>query len=355
MFRNGTAAATSSRRIECAAPSGILSTAATGLIPFIQQRGGDPDRIIGAAGGSLDTLERTAGAMPLGLFCRIFECAARQTQDLHFGLGYGLQFQPADLGILGYIALSSASVGHALANMRELFHRHQHSSHFDVMPDGARTRIEYRILDRRIQERRQDAELSIGMFLNVLRHFLGCDWTPLAISFEHDRVGTLRDYERRLGTIVHFCQPSNAILLRREELDRANASADARLLALLRISIDHVGLAEQHAASLSDRVSDAIRARLVNGEPALRDIASDLNIPDWTLQRRLRVEGSSYQGVLADTRRGLALKYLQNAAIPLAELAFLLGYSEHSAFTRAFHKWMSTSPSEWRRRCLGGG
>ncbi len=330
----------------------ILSTAATGLIEYIALRGGDVDRIVGAVGGSVEALQQTDGRMDLGLFCEIFERAARDTRDIHFGLGYGQQFHPADLGMLGYIALASQTLGAALENMCELFHRHQHNSIFSVARSGDVALVHYRICDKHIAERQQDAELSIGMFVNIFRHFLGTQWMPLAVGFEHAPSGAPREYDRLLGTRVRFNQPSNTIMLRSRDLAQTNPTPDPRLLALLRHNMTLLGLAEQRRESLTERVAHAVRIRLTEGEPTLEDIASDLRMAAWTLQRRLRTEGQTYQDVLSNTRRELALKYLGDLSLPLSELAFMLGYSELSAFSRAFHRWMLSSPSEWRRtRC----
>ena len=107
--------------------------------------------------------------------------------------------------------------------------------------------------------------------------------------------------------------------------------------------------------SLVERAAAAIRRQLADGEPSLDDVARALNIPNWTLQRRLRNHGCTYQELLLEVRRELALNYLKDREIQISELAFLLGYSEISAFSRAFHRWLGMSPSEWQRGYLEAG
>jgi AraC-like DNA-binding protein len=79
-------------------------------------------------------------------------------------------------------------------------------------------------------------------------------------------------------------------------------------------------------------------------------VAARLGMPPRTLQRRLTVEGTSYNGLLDELRHELALRYLRQRELALAEVAFLLGFAEQSAFQRAFRRWTATSPAEWRRR-----
>ncbi|KVE39935.1 hypothetical protein WS68_18845 [Burkholderia sp. TSV86] len=131
--------------------------------------------------------------------------------------------------------------------------------------------------------------------------------------------------------------------------------ADIHLLALMRQNLARLGLTntrKAHEASLVERVAAVIRLRIADGEPSLDDMAEALNMPSRTLQRRLRTYGYTYQEILLAVRREVALDYLCNPDVQISELALLLGYSEISAFSRAFHRWFDTSPSEWRRGYL---
>ncbi|SMF98366.1 Transcriptional regulator, AraC family [Burkholderia singularis] len=259
------------------------------------------------------------------------------------------------LGLLGYIALPSQTVGDAFENISELFPHHQQRSLLRIVRQREFSRIEYRIYDSGIIARRQDAELSLGMFFNILRHALGSQWRPQAIHFEHARPESWLEHERCFGAPAHFSQLCNAIVLDSRELETPMPRADVHLLALMRHNLAGLGLAnaqKAQTASLVERVSAVIRSRIADGEPTLDDIAQTLNIPSRTLQRRLRTHGYTYQEILLEVRREVALGYLCDPDIPITELAFLLGYSEISAFSRAFHRWFDTSPSEWRRGYL---
>ena len=130
--------------------------------------------------------------------------------------------------------------------------------------------------------------------------------------------------------------------------------ADAHLLALLRHNLAQLGLAGMPGESLVERAAAAIRRQLADGEPSLDDVARALNIPNWTLQRRLRNHGCTYQELLLEVRRELALNYLKDREIQISELAFLLGYSEISAFSAPFTAGWACRPASggaatWRR------
>nr|MBP6706841.1 AraC family transcriptional regulator ligand-binding domain-containing protein [Achromobacter sp.] len=108
--------------------SSILSAAATGLVSFILLEGGDPDRVLGLAGVSATALGQPASSLGLDLYCRVMEQAAADTCNGNFGLRYGQQFEPGQLGLLGYVALASPTVGAAFENISGLFHHHQQRS-----------------------------------------------------------------------------------------------------------------------------------------------------------------------------------------------------------------------------------
>lgn len=222
--------------------SSILSAAATGLVSFILLEGGDPDRVLGLAGVSATALGQPASSLGLDLYCRVMEQAAADTCNGNFGLRYGQQYEPGQLGLLGYVALASPTVGAAFENISGLFHHHQQRSILRVVRQPELSRIEYQILDRSIAARRQDAELSLGMFFNILRHALGSRWSPEAVLFEHARPESWPEHERSFGAPALFAQPCNAIVLPTRQLEAPMPGADAHLLALLRHNLAQLGL-----------------------------------------------------------------------------------------------------------------
>ena len=116
----------------------VLASAATGIVPFIEHHGGDVDRIFGCAGLAPDMAGAPTLSMSLAGFCRLFEESARQTQNDNFGLRFGQQFQPRDLGLWGYAALSSATLGEALCTLVDLLPLHQERSAMQLVGDGVK-------------------------------------------------------------------------------------------------------------------------------------------------------------------------------------------------------------------------
>jgi AraC-like DNA-binding protein len=97
-----------------------------------------------------------------------------------------------------------------------------------------------------------------------------------------------------------------------------------------------------------DQIRSAIRARLAEGYPALETVAEAVKATPAAIQRELARDNLNYKDLVEETRHDLALVYVRQRELPFSEIAFLLGYSELSAFSRAFHRWTGTSPRNYR-------
>jgi AraC-like DNA-binding protein len=148
---------------------------------------------------------------------------------------------------------------------------------------------------------------------------------------------------------VLFNQPHDAILIQCKDLDLPIPLANPGLLQRLeQIAADM--LAELSSPNTwSEQVSQGITQMLMRGEkPDIGTLAADLAISTRQLQNKLKDEGTSYQQLLDQVRQLLALRYLDNPDLNLFDIAFLLGYSDQSAFNHAFKRWTGASPGEYR-------
>lgn len=167
------------------------------------------------------------------------------------------------------------------------------------------------------------------------------------LRLRHAPAGSPSTYRRALGNVVFGCARSE-LVFSSEDWTRANPGADPALATLL----------GRYAAQLIERLPRsedpleltrcALITRLRSGEPTLERVAGDLGVTGRTLQRRLVEQGSSFKELLDEVRRELACAYLKKSSISLSEIAYLLGYSDASAFNRAFRRWVDETPAEYR-------
>lgn len=340
---------TSTETVGSLKPPTVLASAASGVVERITADGGDADRIFGQTNIQTSDLETPINELNLIQFCRLFEEAARQTGNDNFGLKFGDEFKPKRLGALGYAAISSPTLSAALRNMETYFSAHQSQTSFGLLQDSDLLWLSYRIYDSRIENRRQDAELSLGVFCNVFRHCLGPDWAPLEIRFEHQAPEQPSEHERRFNAPVRFGRRTNAIAFRRSDLDARMPSQDPYLFSVIEPFLKSRCELSSDPEAFAEVVRNQIKLNLGDMPPTLSEIASVLGLTEPSFQRRLREHKLTFVDLLKAARQELALHYLQDPDVQLTEVAYLLGYSELSAFSRAFRAWAGMSPQRYRR------
>jgi AraC-like DNA-binding protein len=254
-------------------------------------------------------------------------------------------------GLIGFVALASPNVGAALQNFIDLFPLHQNVTETRIAMKGDLLRMEYRIVDEGIVCRRQDAEFTIAAFANVAKRCLGPQFRPVRVDFEHPQPSSASDHHHIFDTEVAFSQRTNALVMRVSNLDIPLPHSNLQLLEVLRCSLRSVACAPSKY-DLVSRARAEIRSRLANQDVNLEIVADSLGVPRWNLQRRLADEGLTYSTLLDSVRRDLAEDYIGQRHIPLSEVALLLGYSELSAFSRAFRKWHDVPPQTYRQGLL---
>lgn len=328
----------------------VVAAAASGVCGMISAAGGDIGRVFGAANLAVDNLDDPAALLDLNTYCTLFDEAARQTGLDSFGLRFGRSYRVETLGALGEVALRSPTLGAALQSFCRYFPAQQeHSTLRLASEDGELMRLEYQIRDGRIARRRQDAELAIATFINLFRECLGPDWSPEHVEFEHARAADPGEHRGLLGAPVDFAQPTNAVLFRRSALTVPMPAADpARLIA------PEAALLNRMAGARPDnfigRLTQEIRVGFATGDATIETIARRLGHSRTTLYRRLATKGLDFTALSQRLRQEQAELYVAQPHIPLTEIASLLGYSELSAFSRAFRRWTGISPAAFRAR-----
>jgi AraC-like DNA-binding protein len=325
----------------------VSAVAASGVVGLIGQCGGDYGRVLDAARLDEREVGDPSAQLDLRRYCELFEQAARQTGVDHFGLRFGRGYRVEDMGPLGVMAVNSPTLNAALRNLCRYFPAIQEHSTLALREEGDLVRLEYQIRDGRIAARRQDAELSIGIFNNFFVRCFGARWSPEEVHFEHLRAAEAGVHQNLLNAPVYFGQATNAIVFRRAALGAVMPGAKPELLPGL-----HAALQGKAAAARPDdfvgAVVQEIRAGFCEGSPGIDGVARRLGMSRASLYRRLGAAGIDFTQATEAVRRELAVMYVAQPHIPLTEIAALLGYSELSAFSRAFRRWTGVSAIGFR-------
>ncbi len=317
-----------------------------GLLDYVQSRGLSAERLLE---GRQINLEDRDARLPESECAALFDRAAALLKDDAIGLHAGEQIRPGHYGALGYVAMNCATLGEALNGLRRY-----HALVLDVGPMEQAMENGQLVLswDPDVAEPfRQLAEYNLAGLVTFARWISGSRNNPLRIDFTYAAPVDLGEHQRVLGCPLRFSQDRYRLLMSVDWLAQPLIQPDAAMRAMME------QLAERHMQSLTrgDAISDAraaIARQLGEGDVELNAIAAQLHLSARTLQRKLQEANLSFTQLVDDVRRELAERYLADAKLDLVDIAFLLGYSEQSAFTRAYKRWTGRAPAASRNQSL---
>jgi len=295
-------------------------------------------------------LEQDSGRITFRQHALLLDRAAERTGDDCFALN--LAAQPAelrDVGLLTYVGLSSKTLGEAIRNL---------ARYVAVLNEAGLLELELRrdpaivavqLIDATVRSRQQAMEFAVANLVRALRFITRRDLRPVEVVFLHPRTRGVDAFERFFGCPVRFGQPRYTVSLARSQLDIPIATADHRLLGILTGYCQEV-LADRARASpgLRHEVERVLMNLMPRGGADARTVARELGVSVRTLSRRLKDGGASFLGILDELRADLAKKYLGDKSLSLAEVAYLLGYADASAFSHAFRRWTGKTPNQMR-------
>jgi AraC-like DNA-binding protein len=326
----------------------ISLAAATGLVERLAAGGIDADKVLGAAGLDRAVLSQSAGFVPTAAFALVLEEAARASGDSCFGLHFGEQFEPKDIGALTYVILNSPTVGAAMQDAVRYIRIHNRGATVWLAVEAQHGHLRYSLGGSEVDSRHHHSEFSMTVALRVLRVIAGPQWIPHEVHLAHEAPEQTSEHVRIFGCKPRFARPFNAIVFEQDLLERPVDIADSRLYRVLKQHVEHVLTKTPSGTDLHTAVRRTITERMGQGPPNLSHVARALSMSPRTLERRLREHGIAFKELVSEMRRRLALEYMADGDRTLAEIAFLLGYSEVTAFNRAFKRWVGSSPSQYR-------
>jgi len=322
------------------------------LITSLRERGVDLVAIAAEEGVTEDAL---AGLLPLATVDAILERGFVASADPAIGLQIGSEIRPELFGVIGFAAMSSPSLGVALERIAR-YKRVLAGDRLTLVREADRValRCELSASSSGYAAFKLDAEFAF--LITFARRMTGAAVTPLRVTYTTRAPADPRHHAALFGCPLEFSAPRDELWLAADELLRPLISADAGLTALF------VPEAERLLRlGASDRLTERVRAaltELLRGElPGVAAVARRLGLSERSLQRRLHAEGTSFAALVDATRQELATHFIAVADLPVAEVAFLLGFAGAPSFHRAFRRWTKTTPEAYRAgsRCTPGG
>jgi AraC-like DNA-binding protein len=332
----------------------MISVAATmGLTDAIAAAGGRPEHILRSVGLDGAVLADPHRFIACADFTRLLEAAAQATGDQCFGLHFGEHFLPKNIGPLAYVVLNSPTFAEGFQNVARYVHVHNQGMQASFEVEGQWAYVRARLIDPPPEPPRQYYEFAAAVGLNLIRLMAGSQWAPAEVHFGHPAPADTSEHTRVFSSPVSFQHGGNAFMVERAFAARPVAAADERLYEIMRRYLDRIIEEMPSEASLPASVRKVVAESMRDGHPSLHRVANKLARSPRTLQRRLHEHTIDFKALVADTRRRFAVTYLRDPNHTMTEIAFLLGYSEVSAFDRAFKRWTGSTPSNYRKKEVG--
>jgi AraC-like DNA-binding protein len=328
----------------------IASGAIRKLVTAFEEAGVDPTPHLREVGIDPALVADQDARIPLEQLHALWEVAMRIAPRPDAALLGAERYSPGDYGLVGFVAMNSATLEEAIRHAVRYMGLWTDEPGLVFGEDGTLT-ITYRtpFADReglRLATEATPAELLHGARLLTQKRI-----TPVEVRFTHPAPRDTTAHEAFFGCPVRFAAADNAMRLSPDDIRLPMVKADAQLGAYLR-SVANQALEKRGGVEETEleRIREIIAEDLQKGVPTLDQIAKRLCTSGRTLRRRLEADGTSFRALLDETRSELARSYVRDKRLPLSEVAFLLGFSEPSAFHRAFKRWTDSTPNAWRAR-----
>ncbi|MEJ2364582.1 MAG: AraC family transcriptional regulator [Deltaproteobacteria bacterium] len=318
-----------------------------GVWNILESYGIDPEPLFREMGLNPELMKRPEGRYRLDGIDSLWRKASEIIDDPCFGLKAAEFWHPSNFGALGYAMLASNTLRTALERV-DRYHRFLSDERFIELIETEEG-LTYTLIfshEKSDIPARNDAILAVTM--SVCRTNYIEDLAPVSVTFTHPKPSCSAKFYEYFRSPVLFEAPANSLTLPIEAVDKSLPGSNPQLAELN----DQV-MIEYLAQLDDDRIAEKVKAvmidQLPSGKVTDENVAQALYMSSRTLQRQLQSDGTTFNTLLNEIRRDLAQKYLRDQDTSMTEIAFLLGFSESSAFSRAFKRWIGVTPSQYRQ------
>ena len=328
----------------------VLSVASRALVEACDRLGVDTEVLLRSVGIERRMLEdpdaRLQNRQVGALWAKAYELSRDPVLSLHVA-------EACPIGafkVIDYVASSTRTAGEAVRYAARYFPLINTAVRFEIDEVGDPVTFEVAGESGPTGLSRPHAELVLAVFFLHVRAVTGMAFGLRQVTFVHPRPPDTREHERIFGCPVRFEDSHNRLLIDRTAWEIPIQTAHSGMLGVL---IEHADLLLSRlprGPELIERTRRAIGERLRGGDPSLESVARELGMSARSLQRHLRDLGSSFNALADEVRQATAHLYLEQPDMALAEISYLLGFADQSAFNRAFKRWTGSTPKQVRNR-----
>jgi len=326
------------------------------LINAMRKLDQDPSDVLQKFRLNDTTLSSPDARISIPRFMRLGHACIQQTQTPWLGLIMGQMTSPTNLGMAGLIGMASKNLKQACQQVTryELLSSFNSRGQSRFYMEGDKGITEFYSINPYNEFNYFVVDSLLSGWYQMVSWITGRKGGVEKVCFEFPAPEYADQYKKFFDCEVEFSASRNCIVISNQALAWPSKYACPPTYELLvrqaNADLEKVRL----GLSFAEKVSRVIGPLLNGLTPTLEQVSEQLNMAPWTVRRKLVEEGTSFQQVLNNTRRDLAVSYVRDTSLSLGEIAYLLGFGSPTAFQRAFKRWVGIAPGGFREAVRNG-
>lgn len=320
------------------------------LLDMAAAKGANPASLAERSELQLPRLENPDTRVPFRVFKALMLDVKVTCNDPAFGLHFGEESRFEEISIVGLICQSAETMGAAFDQMNRYARL---AIEVDGHKAGNRFELKRRGDDLWLVDSRQNPneflELTESTFARFVcetaRHFGSAPFAR-AVHFTHEEPTYCCEYERILKVPITFSSNENAICIHETWLSIRTNRENRYVFGIFSERADELLAKLEKTATMKGRVESLLMPIIHTGDVGMNQVAAKVGLSRISLYRRLKAEGTTFEEILDELRHKLALHYLSGKKISVNQVAYLVGFTDPAAFSRAFKRWTGNSPSK---------
>jgi AraC-like DNA-binding protein len=321
------------------------------IMKTIVHKGYDTEQYCSYASFDASLLQDVEARISGDELVRLTIAAAQYTQDDHFGLHQGENMEFGDLGILGYVMMHSSTIVESLAAYQRynVILSSGFNLDWEVHGDDVLIRL---FLQHTEQMSRHCMEDMVSSVYRLICRLSNRRILLEEIQFAHDAPTDTSPYMSVFGRVPLFGVEENVLRMSKDVLSYSVMYSDAKLLGVFEAIAQEAKDELMPASEFSEQVVQWMKKCIPSFFPALQQTAESFGISTRTLQNKLKEENTTYNDLSIRVRKELAMGYLRKWEYSVGEIAYVMHFSEPSAFQSAFKKWTGLTPGQYRAKIM---
>ncbi len=316
------------------------------LLDLARQRGVPPERLLEGTGVTEADMAKLGARVPEEVFSQVVERAYGLTGDRALGLHLGKRLNLSAHATVGQAFMTCENLEQVLNFLLKYYRILAQALELSYVRRDGRCWITAHTLWQ--EERREFSyEVLFAAFVHSINLLLNNPALAYRVEFPYPEPEYVDEYRELFGDDLHFMAHEARISLPEQWLEVELPSSNPALLALYEQECRRLLADLEEDGSLTEQTLQLLR-KLEGHYPQMPQVADMLSISPRTYRRRLAAEDTSFQQLLDQVRTEHAVHYLRTTRLPLASIAFMVGFNDVSNFRRAFIKWTGRTPREAR-------